>query len=423
MLKDEIPYNPAVAQGGDPRLNATAHGLRQLLPRGQRRSGAQPRLAEDLGGRGRLRRPSSASSEADAPRRRRGGGQGRVRPTRRPSPRRCSRSSAAASPATRPSAPRTEAGDAAALGWLVALLAGRGARLLVADAAARPAGGRAGGAAGGRRGARRDLVLGRRLRLLPCRGEGRRRGPAEARRRAGAENRRSATSSSPNISSDRSDGIGGWSAGDFANAMLRGVSPDGQHLYPAFPYASYARMKPEDVADLWAYLATLPAVAGAAAAARRCAFRSTSAAGVGLWKLAFLTHRRPPSTLDGADPAVARGPVPGRGAGALRRVPHAAQLRGRARRRPLARRGAGTRRARARCPNITGGEGGIGDWSAEDIAYFFETGFTPDFDSVGGSMVEVQENLAMLAGDDRAAIAAYLKAVPPQASATDAAAA
>ncbi len=68
-------------------------------------------------------------------------------------------------------------------------------------------------------------------------------------------------------------------------------------------------------------------------------------------------------------------------------------------------------------PNITGGEGGIGDWSAEDIAYFFETGFTPDFDSVGGSMVEVQENLAMLAGDDRAAIAAYLKAVPPQASA------
>ena len=63
-------------------------------------------------------------------------------------------------------------------------------------------------------------------------------------------------------------------------------------------------------------------------------------------------------------------------------------------------------------PNVTGGEGGIGDWSAADIVYFFESGFTPDFDTAGGSMVEVQENLAMLAADDREAIAAYLKAVP-----------
>ena len=35
-------------------------------------------------------------------------------------------------------------------------------------------------------------------------------------------------------------------------------------------------------------------------------------------------------------------------------------------------------------PNITSGEGGIGDWSESDIAYYLETGFTPDFDSVGG---------------------------------------
>ena len=68
-------------------------------------------------------------------------------------------------------------------------------------------------------------------------------------------------------------------------------------------------------------------------------------------------------------------------------------------------------------PNITGGAGGIGDWSVADIVYFFESGFLPDFDLVGGSMVEVQENLAMLAGEDRDAIAAYLKAVPPQDSA------
>ena len=44
-------------------------------------------------------------------------------------------------------------------------------------------------------------------------------------------------------------------------------------------------------------------------------------------------------------------------------------------------------------PNITGGEGGIGSWSEADIVNFFETGFTPEFDSVGGAMVEVQQQL------------------------------
>ena len=63
-------------------------------------------------------------------------------------------------------------------------------------------------------------------------------------------------------------------------------------------------------------------------------------------------------------------------------------------------------------PNITGGKGGIGAWSQDEIAEYLATGFTPEYDSVGGSMVEVQANMAMLTPDDRAAIAAYLKAVP-----------
>ena len=47
----------------------------------------------------------------------------------------------------------------------------------------------------------------------------------------------------PNISSDKADGIGGWTPQDFANAMLRGVSPEGRHYYPAFPYGSFTRMR------------------------------------------------------------------------------------------------------------------------------------------------------------------------------------
>ena len=38
----------------------------------------------------------------------------------------------------------------------------------------------------------------------------------------------------PNISMDPVDGIGRWTTKDLANALLRGVSPDGRHYYPVF---------------------------------------------------------------------------------------------------------------------------------------------------------------------------------------------
>jgi len=63
-------------------------------------------------------------------------------------------------------------------------------------------------------------------------------------------------------------------------------------------------------------------------------------------------------------------------------------------------------------PNISPVESGIGGWSAAEIADYLATGFTPDYDSVGGSMVKVQANMAKLTPNDREAIAAYLKAVP-----------
>src|SRR5271170_4478920 len=66
----------------------------------------------------------------------------------------------------------------------------------------------------------------------------------------------------PNISSDPVDGIGGWRPVDIANALLSGVTPAGRHFYPAFPYPSYQRMTPKDVADLIAFLRTFPTVSG-----------------------------------------------------------------------------------------------------------------------------------------------------------------
>jgi mono/diheme cytochrome c family protein len=214
----------------------------------------------------------------------------------------------------------------------------------------------------------------------------------------------------PNISQDPTDGIGGWTSADLANAMLKGVSPDGSHFYPAFPYASYARMKPSDVGDLYAYLKTLPAVAGKAAA-HQLGFPFNIRRGLGLWKLLYLSDQPVVAFPEGTPDNVLAGRYLVEGPGHCGECHTPRDLAGGPKTGEwLA--GAVAAEGQGKVPNITGGEGGIGAWSEDEIAYFLETGFTPDFDSVGGSMTEVQKNMAKLTPEDRTAIAAYLKAIP-----------
>ncbi|TPI16101.1 cytochrome c [Mesorhizobium sp. B4-1-1] len=215
----------------------------------------------------------------------------------------------------------------------------------------------------------------------------------------------------PNISQDQKDGIGAWSKEEFANAMLRGVSPSGEHFYPAFPYASYARMKPADIADLYAFMKTLPAVAGKAPD-HKLSFPFTIRRGIGLWKLLYLSPEPVIALPDGTPDKVLAGRYLVEGPGHCGECHTPRDFAGGVRKGEwLA--GAVAAEGSGIVPNITSGEGGIKDWSEADIANYLETGFTPDFDSVGGAMVDVQRNMAQLTADDRAAIAAYLKAVPP----------
>lgn len=215
----------------------------------------------------------------------------------------------------------------------------------------------------------------------------------------------------PNISQHPADGIGAWSAEDLANAMLKGVSPQGAHYYPAFPYASYARMDPADIGDLHAFLKTLPDVEGRAPESE-ISFPFSIRRGIGLWKWLHLDDS-PVARLDSdVSEAVRLGAYLVEGPGHCGECHTPRDLSGGLDTAQwLA--GAAAAEGEGTIPNITAGEGGIGDWSERDIAYFLETGFTPEFDSVGGSMVAVQRNLAELAPEDRNAIAAYLKAIHP----------
>ncbi len=216
----------------------------------------------------------------------------------------------------------------------------------------------------------------------------------------------------PNISPDPVDGIGGWSMLNFVNAMQRGVSPDGRHYYPSFPYTSYAKMAVDEVMDLRTYLNTLPPVAGKIAD-HALAFPWSVRRGIGAWKRRYL-NREWAVSLESPGVAARRGRELVEGAGHCGEC-HTPRDRfgGMIRSRWLG--GAPNPEGRGRIPNISPGGKNVASWSAADIAYYLESGFTPDFDTVGGSMVAVQENIALLPGSDRKAIAAYLKSIPAMA--------
>ena len=209
----------------------------------------------------------------------------------------------------------------------------------------------------------------------------------------------------PNISQDPTEGIGGWSLLDLANAVTRGVSPEGAHYYPALPYASYARMQLQDVADLYAFLKTLPADP-TPSQPHEIGFPFSIRDSIGVWKLLYLTN-------DWALPG-SLTPTAERGRYIAEALAHCGEchtprtaLGGMDVSRWLG--GAPNPSGTGRIPNITPAKLG---WTAPDIVQYLTTGFTPDYDSVGGHMVHVVENMARLPETDRAAVAEYLLAVP-----------
>lgn len=213
----------------------------------------------------------------------------------------------------------------------------------------------------------------------------------------------------PNISPDEEHGIGKWTALDFVNAMKFGFAPGGKHLYPAFPYTTYQRMRVEDMMDLKAYLDTLPPVASDPPA-NQVPFPFNIRRGLGLWKLLYVDGE----TLDtsGLDAVHARGAYLVEALGHCQEC-HTPRnfIGGPIKSRAFA--GGPAPEGRGRIPNITPDpDDGIGEWSEADIVTALETGFTPDFDSLGGTMAKVIGNTARLTLADRQAIAAYLKSLP-----------
>jgi mono/diheme cytochrome c family protein len=212
----------------------------------------------------------------------------------------------------------------------------------------------------------------------------------------------------PNISPDPVDGIGRWTEAEFVAALTEGISPSGTHYFPAFPYTSYRHAKVEDIRDLFAYLKTLAPVSGKVRG-HDVPFPFNVRRNIGIWKLLFMDSK--PFT-----PEPERSASWNRGAYLVGGLGHCAECHS-----PrnllggiiAAQRFAGGPNPEGEgwVPNIT--QKGLGDWSQTDIAYFLETGSMPDGDSAGGPMARVIKNTSQLSPQDRAAMAEYLKSLPP----------
>lgn len=209
----------------------------------------------------------------------------------------------------------------------------------------------------------------------------------------------------PNISTDPAQGIGGWTLEQFATAVMDGISPENQHYFPSMPYNAYGKMLPQDIVDLKAYMDTLPA-SDTASLPHEVGFPFNIRRLVGGWK--FLYQSRDFVLQGDLSEEVTRGRY------IVEALSHCGEchtprdiLGGLKTARWLG--GAANPAGEGQIPNITLG---AMTWDTQGIFDYLTTGFTPDFDSVGGHMVHVVDNMAKLPETEVWAVVTYLKAIP-----------
>lgn len=221
----------------------------------------------------------------------------------------------------------------------------------------------------------------------------------------------------PNITSDITEGIGAWTADEFVDALVNGHSERTGHLYPVFPFTSYSKMNDRDVADLWAFLQTVPPDA---TPSRPHEISSVLAARILMapWKTLF-------HDSDPINDNPKRSPSWNRGRYIVSGIGHCTECHT-----PRSRFGAldsdrhleggvlpprGAAAKGEKVPAITSQALAKRGYSKADLLMAFRFGLTPDGDVLGGAMGEVlTDQLEHLSAEDLEAIAGYLLDTPPE---------
>jgi mono/diheme cytochrome c family protein len=213
----------------------------------------------------------------------------------------------------------------------------------------------------------------------------------------------------PNITPDPETGIGTWSDADFLKAVHEGVGKDGKHLYPAFPYASYAYLTDEDVLAIKAYLFSLPPQKSVTPP-NALHFPYNIRGLMAIWSKLYNPNTR-------FTPVPGRSASWNRGAYLAEALGHCGDchtprtlLQGLDNRQKFA----GGLSEGWRAYNLTGDkDSGIGSWSADDLQGYLKTGHSADRGTAFGPMaLAVHLSFQKLTPSDIGAIVEYVRTIP-----------
>jgi mono/diheme cytochrome c family protein len=218
----------------------------------------------------------------------------------------------------------------------------------------------------------------------------------------------------PNLTPDKTAGIGAWTDDEFYRAMHEGVDNKGRYLYPAFPYQWYTKVTRDDVLAIRAYLNTVPP-SDIPSMPAHMAFPFNVRTGIGAWNaLYFRAGTFQPDPKQSGEWNRGGYLVEGLGHCSDCHTPKNLAMAP-----DTARAFTGGDVDNWYAPNLTSDmTQGIGSWSIDDLVQFLRTGSAPGKGVAVGTMAQVvHDSLAYLTQEDVRAIAVYLKALPAKAEA------
>lgn len=222
---------------------------------------------------------------------------------------------------------------------------------------------------------------------------------------------------STNITPDKQSGIGGYSYDDFQKAVRHGVAKNGDTLYPAMPYPSYAVVSDEDMQALYAYFMHGVKPVAQANQESDIPWPLSMRWPLAIWRGVFAPDVKAFQPVQGQDPVLARGQylVEGLGHCGACHTPRSITMQEKA----LNNDEGSDFLSGSNAPidgwtasNLRGdGRDGLGRWSEDDLVQFLRMGRNDHTAVFGGMTDVVQHSLQHLTAEDATAIARYLKSL------------
>ena len=221
---------------------------------------------------------------------------------------------------------------------------------------------------------------------------------------------------STNITPDKS-GIGAYSFDDFDKAVRHGIAKNGDTLYPAMPYPSYARVTETDMQALYAYFMNGVKPVAQENKAVDIPWPLSMRWPLAMWRWTFAPAVADFTPVTGQDPVVSRGAylVEGLGHCGACHTPRALTMQEKAL-------SAGDSSAflSGSAPlegwiakNLRGDhKDGLGSWNEEQLVQFLKTGRSDRSAVFGGMSDVIVHSMQYMSEADLTAIARYLKSLP-----------